>query len=154
MTKWLFHASFTPKIDGKVNIARKRLIVGSPGQFSWIRHVLAYLKQFWILVVNIVIINPILWYSIRLNGNGNGKTAATKFRSTLLKMFPLTAKCSWNYLWRQLCSPGGVTVQETRGKSSDKSRNLSDRSRLDYINEGFISIDLVSLIDPNMIDWL
>ena len=26
MAKWLFHASFTPKIDVKVDIARKRLI--------------------------------------------------------------------------------------------------------------------------------
>ena len=42
MAKWFFHASFTPKIDGKVNIAQKRLIVGSPDQFSWIWHVLAH----------------------------------------------------------------------------------------------------------------
>ena len=39
---WFFHASFTPKIDGKVDITRKRLIVGSPDQFSWIWHVLAH----------------------------------------------------------------------------------------------------------------
>ena len=42
MAKWFFHASFTPKIDVKVNIARKRLFVGSPDQFFWIPHVLAH----------------------------------------------------------------------------------------------------------------
>ena len=42
MAKWFFHASYTPKIDGKVNIARKWLIVGSPDQFFWIWHVLAH----------------------------------------------------------------------------------------------------------------
>jgi hypothetical protein len=30
MAKWFFHASFTPKIDGKVDIAQKRHIVGLP----------------------------------------------------------------------------------------------------------------------------
>ena len=31
-----------PPIDGKVDIAQKRLIVGSPDQFSWIPHVLTH----------------------------------------------------------------------------------------------------------------
>ena len=35
MAKWFFHASYTPKIDGKVDIAQKRLLIGSPDQFSY-----------------------------------------------------------------------------------------------------------------------
>ena len=42
MAKWFFQASYTPKIDGKVNIAQKWLIVGSPDQFFWIWNVLAH----------------------------------------------------------------------------------------------------------------
>ena len=42
MAKWFFHASFTPKIYVKVDIARKRLIVGSQDQFSWVWHVLVH----------------------------------------------------------------------------------------------------------------
>ena len=63
MAKWFFHASFTSKIDGKVDITQKRLIVGSPDQFFWIPHVLAHRYAGFSIRVQPT------WWSVRVDGD-------------------------------------------------------------------------------------